>query len=153
MHVVRGVLVGLVVCFVSVSTLSAQEGHTYEPGTAGTRVLDGGGGFAIKMPVEEVNLGGTELEIGEIVFPAGSRGGGHRHTSIEIFYILSGELDHIVNGVSHPLTKGMVGIVRTGDTVVHRVTSDEPVHALVIWTPGGEAGRIAPGLSERPIEP
>jgi len=79
MYVVRGVLVGLVLCFVSVSAPSAQEIHTHQPGTA--------------------------------------------------------------------------GIVRTGDTVVHSVTSDEPVHALVIWTPGGEAGRIAPGLSERPIEP
>jgi len=66
------------------------------------------------MLVEKANLGGSELEIGEIVFPTGSRGGGHRHGSMEIFYILSGELDHIVNGVSHPLSKGMVGIVRIG---------------------------------------
>ncbi len=69
---VRGMLVGMVLCFVSGSTCSAQESQSYQPGTAGKRVLEGGGGFAIKMLVEKANL---------------------------------------------------------GDTVVHRVTSDEPVHA------------------------
>ena len=149
----RMIMAGAVLCLTASSALSAQEIPGYQAGTAGTRILEGRGGFTIKMLVEEANLGGSELEIGEIVFPAGSRGGGHRHGSMEIFYILSGELDHIVNGLSHPLSKGMVGIVRIGDTVVHSVTSDEPVHALVIWTPGGEAGRISGNLTEHSIDP
>jgi quercetin dioxygenase-like cupin family protein len=149
----RQILLGILCCMLCAPALAAQEAPAYEPATAGTRVLEGGGGFSIRMLVEEANFGGTELEIGEITFPAGGRGGEHRHGSTEIFYILTGELDHIVNGVSHPLTPGMVGIVRVGDSVVHRVTSDEPVKALVIWIPGGEAGRIAPGLRQRPIRP
>jgi mannose-6-phosphate isomerase-like protein (cupin superfamily) len=75
------------------------------------------------------------------------------HGRIEIFYILAGRLDHVVNGESHLLRPGMVGIVRPGDEVIHRVVSDVPVKALVIWAPGGEADRIAGFLNERPIEP
>ena len=46
----------------------------------------------------------------------------------------------------------MIGIVRTGDSVVHRVVSDEPVKALVTWAPGGEIDGIASNLRETPIE-
>ncbi len=73
------------------------------------------------------------------------------HGTVEIFYVLSGELDHIVNDESHILTPGMVGIVRTGDSVVHRVVGDEPVKALVIWAPGGEIDGSARNLRETPI--
>lgn len=136
------------------SGLDAQEGPVeYARSSTGTRWLEGRNGLAIKMLVEQSNLGGSEVEIGEIAFPigAGRTGGGHRHTRVEIFYVLDGELDHVVNGESHVLSPGMVGIVRPGDEVIHRVTSDVPVRALVIWAPGGEADRIAPGFRERPI--
>jgi len=104
------------------------------------------------MLVEAENLGGSEVEIGEITLPANSSPTrGHSHTAIEIFYILSGELEHVVNGESHLLTPGMVGIVRTGDEVIHRIPGGEPVRALVIWAPGGEAARIAPGFNQRPV--
>ncbi|MFQ5747672.1 MAG: cupin domain-containing protein [Gemmatimonadota bacterium] len=136
----------------------AQEtgapGDGYEAATRGTRWLEGEGGFSIKLLLEPSNLGGTEMEMGEITFPPGSgmRGGDHRHGSVEIFYILEGELDHIVNGVSHRLTPGMVGVVRPGDVVVHRVEGPRAVRALVIWAPGGEAARIARFFESRPVE-
>jgi hypothetical protein len=57
-----------------------------------------------------------------------------------------------VNGASHILEPGMVGIVRPGDTVAHGVSSEEPVRALVIWAPGGEADRIAPYFEQRPVQ-
>ena len=148
--------VALTVALMSVAgigtTVSAQDSD-YEAATTGTRVLEGGSGFAIKMLVEQSNLGGGEVEVGEITFPVGSgqARNSHTHTRVEIFYILEGELDHIVNDESHLLTPGMVGIVRPGDRVVHRVVSDSPVKALVIWAPGGEIERIAPNLRERPI--
>ncbi len=137
---------------VNLSTAHAQE--QYEASSRGTRLLEGGNGFAIKMLVERSNLGGGEVEIGEIIFPVGSGQSrrGHVHGTVEIFYVLSGELDHIVNDESHILTPGMVGIVRTGDSVVHRVVGDEPVKALVIWAPGGEIDGIARNLRETPIE-
>lgn len=129
--------------------LSAQD---YQRATTGTRVLEGDGGFAIRMLVEASNLGSGDVEIGEITFPAGSNPQRpHTHGSIEIFYVLEGRLDHVVDGESHLLDPGMVGIVRPGSEVMHRVPGDEPVRALVIWAPGGEADRIAPFFRVTPL--
>lgn len=147
----RVFMLALTGCLVTGTAAVAQEA-AYDPATSGLRMFQGGGGFSLKMLVDESNLGGSALEIGEIVFPAGSRGGEHRHASTEIFYILDGVLEHTVNGEAHELVPGMVGIVRAGDRVVHHVTSDVPVRALVVWTPAGEAGRIAGGLKEVPLE-
>lgn len=148
----RKILAFALSCFLMPLAAQAQVSG-YEPGTSGTRLLQGGNGFSIKMLVEQANLGGAEVEIGEIIFPVGSQGGtGHLHESIEIFYILEGEFDHIVNGVHSVLQPGMVGIVRPGDTVIHRVLSDVPVKALVIWAPGGTADGIAKFMTEIPIE-
>ena len=105
----------------------------YESPTSGTR---------IKLLLDESNLGGNEIEIGEITFPAGVNSGNHPHGSTEIFYVLSGELEHVVNGESHLLRPGMLGFVRPPDEVNHIVPGSEPVKALVIWAPGGEAHRI-----------
>ncbi len=134
--------------------LSAQEtASSYEAGTRGTRWLEGQSGLTIKMLVEASNLGGGEVELGEITFPvgAGASGGGHTHGRVEIFYILSGTFDHVVNGQAHRLTGGMVGIVRPGDEVIHRVVGDTPVRALVIWAPGGEAERLGSFFRERAL--
>ena len=131
---------------------AAQDTPTYAPATEGTRVLTGDVGFAIKMLVESSNLGSDEVEVGEITIPAHNLPERpHYHTSIEIFYILEGVLEHVVDGQTHVLEPGMVGIVRPEHDVLHRVPGDVPVRALVIWTPGGEADRIAPFFQETPI--
>ena len=153
-HMTIGLALALAGAITAVNPSPAQAQEQYEASSRGTRLLEGGNGFAIKMLVERSNLGGGEVEIGEITFPVGpgqSRRG-HVHGTVEIFYVLLGELDHIVNGESHILTPGMVGIVRTGDSVVHRVVGDEPVKALVIWAPGGEIDGIARNLRETPIQ-
>ncbi|MFV1987526.1 MAG: serine hydrolase [Gemmatimonadota bacterium] len=139
---------------VCASSVVAQSGVDYAKGTSGTRFLEGEGGFSIKMLVEESNPGGTEVEIGEITFPAGSgaTGGGHVHSRTEIFYVVSGTFDHVVNGEAFRLTPGMVGIVRPGDEVIHRVIGDEPVRAVVVWAPGGEIGRFDSSFRESPID-
>jgi len=108
-------------------------GHVYESPTGGTK---------LRMLLEEANLGGTEVEIGEITFPAGANSGEHLHGATEIFYILSGELEHVVDGKSHVLKPGMLGFVRPPAKVNHVVPGKEPAKALVIWAPGGEAHRI-----------
>lgn len=100
------------------------------------------GGTTLRLLLDESNLGGNEIEIGEITFPPGANSGNHPHGSTEIFYVLSGELEHVVNGKSHLLKPGMIGFVRPPDQVNHVVPGSEPVKALVIWAPGGEAGRI-----------
>jgi len=111
----------------------AHQGLTYKSTTSGT---------TLRMLLDEDNLGGAEVEIGEITFPPGADSGDHPHGSTEIFYVLSGELEHIVNGKSYVLKPGMLGFVRPPDRVNHRVGSNGPAKALVIWAPGGEAGRI-----------
>jgi len=131
--------------------LNASAQVTYQAAPRGTRVLERGA-LSIKVLVEAANLGGAEVEVGEVTFPAdGSPARAHRHGAVEIFYVLEGELGHVVNGVEHRLTRGMVGIVRPGDEVSHRVLSPDPVKALVIWAPGGEVARIAPGFEQKPV--
>lgn len=136
----------------SPSASVAQAAEEYERSGRGTRVLAGQNGFAIEMLVEASNLGSSEVEVGRVTFPAGSRGGAHLHGSIEIFYVLSGVMEHVVNGEAHRIEPGDVAIVKPGDRVEHRVLSDEPVEALVIWAPGGEAERIAPFFTEVPVQ-
>lgn len=92
-----------------------------------------------KLLLDESNLGGKELELVELTLPAGLAVGGHRHGVVEIFYVLSGTLDHEVNGEMHRLTPGMVGVVRPEDSVRHIVPPESDVKVLVIWAPAGEA--------------
>jgi quercetin dioxygenase-like cupin family protein len=97
------------------------------------------------MLLDASNLGGVEIEVAEITFPVGGNPtNGHRHGAMEIFYVVEGVLGHVVNGELHRIEPGMVGVVRPADEVLHRVLSDVPVKALVLWVPGGEADRIAP---------
>lgn len=127
---------------------------SYDPAPRGTRVLENAAGLTITVLVEAMNLGGTEVEVGEIVFPpgTGAERRPHMHGHVEIFYVLAGRLDHIVNGVSHVLEPGRVAVVRPGDQVVHRVIGEHPVRALAIWAPAGELDRIGPFFRERPTQ-
>ncbi len=132
------------VLFAMAPELEAQAAESYARSSSGVRQLTLGSGTVIKMLLDETNLGGTELEVGEITFPAGaSPSAGHRHGSMEIFYVVEGVLGHVVNGVEHRLEPGMAGVVRPADEIVHRVL-EGPVKAVVIWVPGGEGDRIAP---------
>ena len=96
----------------------------------------------IRMLVEEASLGSKGTEIAEVWFPPGYHGSPHPH-ELEIIYVLEGELDHIVNGESHVLTPGMIGVVRTRDRVVHKTNSEEGVRVLIMWPLGNEAERLA----------
>lgn len=96
----------------------------------------------LRLLLDKSNLGGNELEMAEMTFPAGEVDGNHQHGSVEIFYVLSGSLGHEVNGEMHWLKPGDVGVVRPGDTVRHLAPKDSDVKVLVIWAPGGEAERI-----------
>ncbi|MGD9722896.1 MAG: cupin domain-containing protein [Pirellulales bacterium] len=132
-------------CLLAVAGFAADHAPSgkYSPSGPATRWLDGPSGVTIKMLVEPSNLGGTEVEIGEITFPAGyKKSPAHGHAHVEMFYVLSGKLGHEVDGKLHVIEPGMVGIVRPGDRVVHSVQSDEPVRALVIWAPAGEADAL-----------
>jgi len=119
-------LVVSLLLFLGLGPVLAEEG-AYDVAPHGTRWLEGPSGLAIKVLVEETNLGGSEVEVAEITFPAGSEGANHAHGSVEIFYVLSGVMEHVVNGEPHRLDPGMVGVVRPRDQVAHRVLGEAPV--------------------------
>jgi len=145
-------LLALVACLV-LTPATTLTGQDYDHATRGTRWLESQtGGTVIKVLVEASNLGSADVEVAEITFQAGSvPERPHTHAAIEIFYVLEGQLVHVVNGDATTLDPGMVGIVRPGDDVIHQVPGDDPVRALVIWAPGGEADRIAKFFDERPV--
>jgi quercetin dioxygenase-like cupin family protein len=84
------------------------------------------------------------VDIGILTFPEGTNTGGHQHPQTEIFYVVEGQLEHVVNGESTFLDPGELGFVSPPDFVNH-VTADGigPTRALVIWAPAGNAGSIA----------
>ena len=130
---------------------TAASPSSYSPASHGTRWLEGPG-VAIKMLVEASNFGGSEVEVAEIVLQPGGSAATHRHGSHELIYVLEGTLDHIVNGETHRLEPGMVGVVKQGDTVAHKVASTTPVKAVLVWAPGGEADRLAKMFKARPVD-
>jgi quercetin dioxygenase-like cupin family protein len=105
------------------------------------RVYQSPGGTKLRVLIDKTDLKGTEVEIGELTFAPNSDSGDHQHGVTETFYVLEGELEHVVNGKSTKLTPGMVGSVRPPDSVRHR-TGAAGARALVIWAPGGEIARI-----------
>jgi len=149
----RATVLILSLCCLVPSRAAAQDSTQYRRSSAGTRWLESDAGLSIKVLVESAVLGGSNVEIAEATFLAGMGAGpaSHRHGSTEIIYVVAGELDHVVNGESHRLTPGMVGIVKPADTVIHRVVGQAPVKVLLIWAPGGEVERLARVLRQRPI--
>ena len=142
----------LAVTCLCATPLAAQDTTTYKRSSAGTRVLENDAGTSIRILVEASVLGGSAVEVAEATMPAGSGAGpaSHRHGATEIIYVVSGELDHVVNGETHRLTPGMIGIVKPSDTVIHRVVGQSPVKVLLIWAPGGEVERLATRFRQRP---
>ena len=108
-------------------------------------------GTEIRFLLAGDNLGGSELEVAEITFPPGTNSGDHPHGATEVFYVLEGELEHIVDGVSERLGPGDLGFVRPPSHVNHRTDPDgPPTRALVLWAPGGEGARIVSSWERLP---
>lgn len=105
-------------------------------------------GTTLRLMLDESNVG-SEVTLGEIVFPPNSDSGDHAHGAIEMFYIVSGELDHIVNGVSQVLKPGMSGFVKPPDKVRHK-TGPAGAKAVVVWVPGQEGRLVASRWTKEP---
>lgn len=105
-------------------------------------VYQSASGTKLRILMDQEMARGTELEVGEITFVPNTDSGDHVHGATETFYVLEGELEHIVNGQGIKLTTGMIGTVRPPDKVRHK-TGPAGARALVMWTPVGEAARIA----------
>lgn len=128
--------------------LHADEG-VYVPEPLQSLQIEGR--IRVDVYVDASNLDSEAVEVAEITFyedssvAAPEEGGPHTHDSTEIFYVLEGELIHIVGDQKYVVRKGQVGIVGSGDVVRHGLETDAPVRALVIWVPGGEVERLIRG--------
>jgi quercetin dioxygenase-like cupin family protein len=105
-------------------------------------------GTTLRLMLDESNVG-PEVTLGEIVFPPNSDSGDHKHGATEMFYVVSGELDHIVNGKSQILKPGMAGYVKVPDSVRHK-TGASGAKAVVVWVPGDEGKKIAARWKREP---
>ena len=106
------------------------------------------GGTTLRLLLDEHDVG-EAVSVGELTFAPNGDSGEHRHGAIEIFYVLSGELEHVVNGASRLLTAGMVGYVKPPDTIRHK-TGAAGAKVVVIWVPGDEARKIVARWSREP---
>jgi quercetin dioxygenase-like cupin family protein len=105
-------------------------------------------GVTLRLMIDETNLG-AEASVGELTFPANSDSGDHAHGAIEMFYVISGELEHVVNGKSQILKPGMTGYVKPPDQVRHK-TGPAGAKVVVIWVPGDEGRRVASRWKQEP---
>jgi quercetin dioxygenase-like cupin family protein len=105
-------------------------------------------GTTLKLLLDESNVG-PEVTLGEITFPPNSDSGDHQHGAIEMFYVVSGELEHVVNGQSHVLKPGMTGYVKPPDKIRHK-TGPAGAKAVVVWVPGEEGKKIAARWKKEP---
>ena len=106
------------------------------------------GGTTLRLMLDESNVG-PGVSVGEMIFPPNSDSGDHQHGALEMFYVVSGEYEHIVNGTSQVLKPGMSGYVKPPDKVRHK-TGSAGAKVVVIWVPGDEAKRIASRWTREP---
>jgi quercetin dioxygenase-like cupin family protein len=132
-----------VACFLafSVSSAAAQAGKPGDPYRSPS-------GATLKLFLDDSNVG-PEVSIGELAFPPNADSGEHTHGAIEMFYVLSGELEHVVNGKSYILKPGMTGYVRPPDRIRHK-TGPAGAKVVVVWVPGDEAKKIAARWTKEP---
>jgi|SRR4051812_18589132 len=106
------------------------------------------GGTTLRLMLDDSNVG-PGVSVGEMIFPPNSDSGDHQHGALEMFYVVSGEYEHIVNGTSQVLKPGMSGYVKPPDKVRHK-TGAAGAKVVVIWVPGDEAKRIASRWTKEP---
>ena len=106
------------------------------------------GGTTLRIMLDDTNVG-PEVTVGEMIFPPNQDSGDHQHGAIEMFYVVSGELEHVVNGVSQILKPGMSGFVKPPDKVRHK-TGPAGAKVVVVWVPGAEGKRIASRWTREP---
>jgi|SRR5215207_8274165 len=131
----------VVLACTTATAAAAQSGKTNE-------TYRSPGGTTLRLFLDESNVG-PEVSIGELTFPPDVDSGEHAHGAIEMFYVVSGQLEHVVNGKSYVLGPGMSGYVRPPDKVRHK-TGPAGAKVVVVWVPGDEAKKIAARWTKEP---
>jgi len=134
------IALGLVFCFAAGASAQSDKPQ-------GT-VYRSPGGSTLRLILDDTNIG-AEISVGELTFLPNTDSGDHAHGAIEILYVLSGELEHVVNGKSMILKPGMAGYVKPPDKIRHK-TGPAGAKVLVMWVPGAEANRIVSRWTKEP---
>jgi quercetin dioxygenase-like cupin family protein len=138
----RPIVLGAVAVLCLVTTGAAQsdkpQGVTYRSPS----------GTTLRLMLDESNVG-PEVTLGELTFPPNQDSGDHQHGAIEMFYVVTGELEHVVNGKSEILKPGMAGYVKPPDKVRHK-TGPAGARVVVVWVPGEEGKRVASRWKREP---
>src|SRR5215212_2795722 len=140
-------MIRIVVCAAIVAVGVTSVGSAQSEKLQGTTYRSPGG-TTLRLMLDESNVG-PEVTLGEITFPPNSDSADHKHGATEMFYIVTGELEHIVNGKSQILKPGMAGYVKVPDSVRHK-TGAGGAKAVVVWVPGDEGRKIAARWTREP---
>ena len=141
MHISRCSWAVAVLLFSAAAPLAAQGGRR-EPTYRSAE------GVTLRLLFGDSTVG-PEVSMGELTFPPNIDSGEHVHGSMEILYVLSGELEHTVDGVTEVLRPGMAGYVRPPGKIRHK-TGAAGARVLVVWVPGQEAQKIISRWKKEP---
>ena len=139
----RLLILAAVVTACVVTTGATPQGETLQGTTYRSP-----GGTTLRLMLDDSNVG-PEVTLGEMVFPPNQDSGDHQHGAIEMFYVVSGELEHVVNGVSQILKPGMSGFVKPPDKVRHK-TGPAGAKVVVVWVPGEAGKKLAARWTKEP---
>ena len=87
-------------CAVVACAVSFGAGMLAQSATDIVSYQSGPGGTRLDVLFDGPTMG-VEVDVARLTFPAGTNSGGHAHGVTEIFYVLEGTLEHVVNGESH----------------------------------------------------
>jgi quercetin dioxygenase-like cupin family protein len=135
-------------CAVASTVLAVGDRASAQAGNQQAPTYRSPGGTTLKLLLDESNVG-PEVTVGEMVFAPNQDSGDHQHGAIEMFYVVSGELEHVVNGQSHVLKPGMAGFVKPPDKIRHK-TGPAGAKVVVVWVPGDEGKKIAARWKKEP---
>jgi quercetin dioxygenase-like cupin family protein len=137
----------MIVCVTAAAIVVSSDRAMGQASTT-TTIYRSPGGTTLKLMLDDSNVG-PAVTLAEMVFPANTDSGDHQHGAIEMFYVISGELEHVVNGQSHILKPGMAGYVKPPDTIRHK-TGPAGAKVVVVWVPGDEGKKIAARWKKEP---
>ncbi|HVZ49262.1 MAG TPA: cupin domain-containing protein [Gemmatimonadaceae bacterium] len=135
------------VTMLALAVLASSAGANAQAVTKGT-VFRAPSGATLRLILDDSTVG-PAVSMGELTFPPNMDSGEHVHGATEILYVLSGELEHTVNGETTILKPGMTGYVRPPGKIRHK-TGAAGAKVLVIWAPGDEAKKITARWTREP---
>ena len=141
-------LVLLIVLLIS-NVSGAHSGDDVPLGSNSSRQVSSGGGDQLQLLLSTNGLSGDGIEIARLTLPGGDGKfcsekscRPHQHPVDEIFYVVSGQLEHIVENERLVVGPGMLAVAPKDRNVFHNVVSTEPLVVLVIWLATGEFDRL-----------